>query len=620
MHTDAELISSFVSGEESAFAELAGRHGQMVYRVCLRILSDPHEAEDAAQAVFICLARKAQSLRKSVNLTAWLHGVARNVSLRSTKARASRKKREEVAAMRRAEIRESKESRSLPELDRAMNFLPAAEREAVVLRYLENRSEKEAAAIAGCPQGTLGWRASKGLQRLRSRLAHGGAGLGLAPLTGVLQAEAALEMPASLLATFTTASQLSAGAGIGNALTLAEGTMKAMMMTKIKIAVAVVCIATVIGGGGLVTVQQLSAGEVQARFKPNPKLAGLADNTAVLLGKFGFARPKGEGWIGSVTDFSGMTYDHFNNRVLLFGGGHSTTATDAIYAFDIKTLKWGALYTPTPTKFFKRENHKSTFWKSGLKDGKYPRPVGRHTYDMLIVPPDRQELLLLRSGSCLSSKGKFKGYLHGMTNGAGGAYDFKTGQWTMILEKELKASRNGHATEYDPVSKKIILLKNNFMTVFDPVTRKGRNIWIKAPSKKQAYEGTLVYYPPDKNMYVFSRATKNVWVLQLDRADFKKSQLVELTTSGKGPTAGSGNGMAYDSKNEIIGGFLGGKKFYCFDPKAKKWSSQTIKGQAPTNTIFYCNTYSPVDNVFLLISGKMGRKPGQQTFAYRYKR
>jgi RNA polymerase sigma factor (sigma-70 family) len=266
MRTDAELLAAYASrGEQAAFAELARRHGTMVYRTCLRVLSLREEAEDASQATFIVLLRKARSLSKKGNLAAWLHGVARNVSLRALRARKHRAKREEAAAVLQEKRSREEAAKLTGELDRALVALPAAQRQAVVLRYLEGRSEREAAELAGCPQGTLSQRASRGLARLRARLSRSGPALSTAALVGALEAEAAAAAPEALLASMaalpqSVATGAAAGAAAGKAVALAEGTVKAMALAKIKIAAGVLCAATVLGGAAAVSATVLSGG------------------------------------------------------------------------------------------------------------------------------------------------------------------------------------------------------------------------------------------------------------------------------------------------------------------------------------------------------------------------
>jgi RNA polymerase sigma factor (sigma-70 family) len=357
MRTDGELIEAYArGGEESAFAELASRHGGMVYRVCLRIVSDRHEAEDAAQAVFICLARKARSLRRNANLAAWLHGVARNVSLRCVEARRNRARREEKAAMMRAKNQGEAGTDRLPELDRAMASLPVAHRQAVVLRYLENRSEKESAEIAGCPQGTLGRRASEGLSRMRSWFARRGTVLEVAGLAAALEAGAATAIPETLLPSLAAASKLTATgaatAGGSNALLLAEGTMKAMTLVKIKIAAAVICAATVLGGGGTIAVQQLSAGEPAgskaATPKPNPADTALAKACAALKpgqsAKFPTPDLKKATSIGGAWGYQTRWFYDAPRRCawLLLDG--QNTMTMEVWFYDEVPDKWTKLY------------------------------------------------------------------------------------------------------------------------------------------------------------------------------------------------------------------------------------------------------------------------------------
>jgi RNA polymerase sigma factor (sigma-70 family) len=316
---DAELIARYrTSRDESAFGEIVSRHGPMVYRVCLRLIGDPHEAEDCSQAVFVVLVRKIGSLRRKVNLAAWLYGVARHVSLRAAEARANRAKRQEGAAMIRQEGRDGTsgaDGTALAELlYREMGGLPRVERQAVILRYLEGHSEIEAAAVAGCPQGTLSRRASKGLSRLRERLLRRGHVLPLASLAVLLEAEAGVSIPETLLPFILTTSKLAAtGAAVETAgsavFAIAEGVMKAMFWTKVKM---LTCIAVTVGALGFVGPVVVSA--VRAQEVPGPAGEGGKDNAApketglfavVKGGKYGYMNAAGQLVIPAQFDSAG---------------------------------------------------------------------------------------------------------------------------------------------------------------------------------------------------------------------------------------------------------------------------------------------------------------------------
>jgi RNA polymerase sigma factor (sigma-70 family) len=204
---------------------------------------DPHDAEDCSQATFVVLARKGRSLSRSERIESWLYGVARHISLRAARNRGVRARREEAAAM----IRRTAAGQSAASTDaglrdlvyRELESLTAAQRQAVILRYLEGRSEREAAEIAGCPQGTLACRASRGLARLRARLAKRGRALAVAPLVGFLETGAQAAVPAGLLPSILSTSKLAAtGAAAGATgsavLAMAEGVLKMMFWAKVK--------------------------------------------------------------------------------------------------------------------------------------------------------------------------------------------------------------------------------------------------------------------------------------------------------------------------------------------------------------------------------------------------
>ena len=182
--SDAELLRHFHSrtGEpaEAAFATLVERHGPIVLRVCRDILGNRHEAEDAAQAVFLVLARKARSVRKPESLGPWLHGVSLRVAKRARSAAA----RQRVAERRKAEIMQRTdhaefrhEPMDYSELHEEIDRLPEKYRQPIILCYMQGRTQPQAAQLLGWPLGTVQVRLHRGRERLRSRLSRARAGL-----------------------------------------------------------------------------------------------------------------------------------------------------------------------------------------------------------------------------------------------------------------------------------------------------------------------------------------------------------------------------------------------------------------------------------------------------------
>jgi len=280
MRTDQELLADYAAtGSEPAFAELVARHGRMVYRTCLRSLGSEHDAEEVAQAVFLVLVQKRRALRSEGELAAWLHRVAKNAAHLAARSRARRARHEEAAAM----VRETAQSaqpapegrEALASLDRELDGLPAVQRQAVLLRYLEGRGQEEAAHLAGCPQGTLARRAQLGLERLRERLAQRGNVLAVSGLAALLGAEAGAAAPASLLPSILAASKLAAagtaaGATGGTATMLAKGVVKMMFWAKLKMAAAVTAAVLAVGGVGGAVAGKMLAGEPAGPEVPPP--------------------------------------------------------------------------------------------------------------------------------------------------------------------------------------------------------------------------------------------------------------------------------------------------------------------------------------------------------------
>jgi len=261
---DGEALKAFVARkDESAFALLVQRHGPMVLRVCRRVLHHTQDAEDAFQATFLVLARKAAEIGKSESLPSWLHGVAFRVSLRAKRDAGRRRAREQqVRTGVGTDPAESLAWRDVQViLDAEIGRLPERYRSAFVLCYLEGRSRAEAAIELDIEENTLSSRLARARERLRCRLARRGVDLGAALAAVALTTGATNSaVPAVLLDTITRAAALFAArqplTDISSfTLQLTNGAMKTMAITKFKWATAALAI------GGTLAIGTWGAGQ-----------------------------------------------------------------------------------------------------------------------------------------------------------------------------------------------------------------------------------------------------------------------------------------------------------------------------------------------------------------------
>jgi RNA polymerase sigma factor (sigma-70 family) len=243
--TDGQLLECFVGRrDEAAFAALVRRHGPMVWGVCRRILPGHHDAEDAFQATFLVLVRRAESVAPGHMVANWLYGVAHRTAVKARALAARRRRREgqlaewsEPAAGDRSA---DHDLRSL--LDRELSRLPDRYRVAIVLCDLEQRTRGEVARQFGVPEGTLSGWLTRGRRLLAKRLARQGLALSAAALPLALAGQAASGcVPASLVSITTeTARLLAAGTAAPSTprvASLTEGVLKAMLWNKLKPAV-----------------------------------------------------------------------------------------------------------------------------------------------------------------------------------------------------------------------------------------------------------------------------------------------------------------------------------------------------------------------------------------------
>jgi RNA polymerase sigma factor (sigma-70 family) len=230
----------------------------MVLAVCRRVLGDAHEAEDAFQATFLILARKATSVVRREKVASWLHGVACRTA-REARVRAHRRRAREERVSKSPRI-EPPEQELLAELrailDEELARLPARYRGPVVLCELEGLSRREAAQRLGIPEGTLSSRLARGKDRLRGRLLRRGLALPAVPILATLLGEAKAGMlPVALVdSTIGAAMRVAAGCSAAGVVTasvvsLTEGVLKAMLLGKLKaIVLSIGALAVVVSG------------------------------------------------------------------------------------------------------------------------------------------------------------------------------------------------------------------------------------------------------------------------------------------------------------------------------------------------------------------------------------
>jgi RNA polymerase sigma factor (sigma-70 family) len=261
--TDGELLECFVSRKQTAAIEaLVRRHGPMVWGVCRRILRNHHDAEDAFQATFLVLVRKAASVTPREMVGNWLYGVAQQTALKARATAAKQRTRErQVGDMRDPVVKEQDLSGALQfVLDQELNRLPDKYRVAIVLCDLEGETRKEAARQLGLPEGTLAGRLTRGRAMLAKRLArHGLAVTGGTLAAWLSQTAVSASVPTSVLSSTVKAVTLvaagkTAASGLVSAkvATLTEGVVKAMMISKLKSVVAVVLMLGFIATGATV--------------------------------------------------------------------------------------------------------------------------------------------------------------------------------------------------------------------------------------------------------------------------------------------------------------------------------------------------------------------------------
>jgi RNA polymerase sigma factor (sigma-70 family) len=249
---DMDLVREFArNNSEAAFAELVRRHLNLVYSVARRCTGNDGDAHDVTQAVFIILARKAAGLREKTLLTGWLYETTRFAAARLLRTNARRHAREQEAYMQstltEADTAAVWEQLS-PHLEAAMGRLNAADRALLVLRFYENKTGPEAAALLGIREDAAHKRVARAIEKLRKFFAQRGVTLSGAAIAGAVSANSVQAAPVALVKTISTIAVAKGAAAGTSTLTIVKGALKIMAWTKMQTAiVAGICILITVG-------------------------------------------------------------------------------------------------------------------------------------------------------------------------------------------------------------------------------------------------------------------------------------------------------------------------------------------------------------------------------------
>jgi RNA polymerase sigma factor (sigma-70 family) len=363
---DGELLARFTAQrDDTAFASLVRRHGPMVLGVCRSLLNDSHAADDAFQATFLVLLRRAASLEERPSLGGWLSGVAYRTALKARTSAARRRTREgKAAAMTPTEANHREAD---PELDAALHEelgrMPEKYRDPLIACYLKGQTTDEAARRLGCPRGTVLSRLARGRDLLRARLSR----RGITPATGIavaLAATAGAAVPSALAgATLKLALALVAGGVVTEkSAQLADAVLKQMAVGKIKLFGAVALVFLIAGLGVGMTAYFWGGGDEPpvSSAPPEPPPLAPAPLEPPADGKDRNGDPLPEGAVARIgsarlwADCRRLEAIGFpsGKRLVALGDDGKVRLWDVETGKEIVSLAWGEPRAPAGSVFF----------------------------------------------------------------------------------------------------------------------------------------------------------------------------------------------------------------------------------------------------------------------------
>jgi uncharacterized protein (TIGR03435 family) len=257
---DMDLVREYATrNSEPAFETLVRRHVSLVYSVALRQVGNPGQAEEITQAVFLILARKAARLRPDTVLAGWLHETARFASASFLRGELRRQRREQEAYVQ-SKLQESTTDPAweqlAPLLDEAIGQLGKEDRNAVVLRFFQNKSAREIAAALNVHESAAQKRLNRAVEKLRVWFLKRGVAVSADALSGALLIHSVQGAPAHLAASIMAAS--AKGTAVSSStLTLIKGALKIMAWTKAKTAIVSGVVVLLAAGTTTVTIKEI---------------------------------------------------------------------------------------------------------------------------------------------------------------------------------------------------------------------------------------------------------------------------------------------------------------------------------------------------------------------------
>jgi RNA polymerase sigma factor (sigma-70 family) len=272
---DIALLKQFAEKDsEPAFAGIVSRHLNLVYSTALRRTGNAHAAQEISQAVFIILARKAKSLGAKTILSGWLHQTARLTAANYVRGEIRRQKHEQETFMQSTLNKSAHEAwlQIAPVLDGAISKLGAKDRDAIVLRFFENKSLGEVGAALCASEDAAKMRVNRALEKLRKFFAKRGVTFSAAVIAGAVSANSVQAAPVGLAKTISAVAIAKGAAAGGSTLALVKGALKIMAWTKAK--TAVIAGVVLILAAGTTTVIVKSSGhhpKVKLQWTPAEK-------------------------------------------------------------------------------------------------------------------------------------------------------------------------------------------------------------------------------------------------------------------------------------------------------------------------------------------------------------